>query len=359
MQTLRSDSIERFSGSDWFRSPSLPTLAANEVLIEYFIEDRESYAFVVADDHVTRVALHVERRRLESETAFVRHYLGRTGATAQAPLRLHLKILYELLIQPLESLLRPRIIVVPDGCLNELPFHAFLGPMGHIADSHVVSYAPSSEAFKTACMADRKPATPGIVVGLQAADLPSVEQEVHAVSARIPGASVFRGTDITSALPNMADAAFIHIASHGLFRRDDPGFSMLFLGSDVLTAMDVSRMNLQAELITMSACSTGRGSARVEGFMRAFTTLGVPAMVASLWDVDDRTTAVLMDAFYARLSEQPDTALALADAMKYARERYDDPFYWAPFILIGRTRLGESWNFFRSICTNTGISQTP
>ena len=133
---------------------------------------------------------------------------------------------------------------------------------------------------------------------------------------------------------------------------------MLFLGSDVLTAMDVSRMDLQAELITMSACSTGRVSSRAEGFMRAFTALGVPAMVASLWDVDDRTTAFLMDAFYARLSEQPDIAQAMAHAMRSARERWDNPFYWAPFILIGRTRLGESWKFFRSTCTNTGISQT-
>jgi hypothetical protein len=91
MQTLRSDSIDRFGGSDRFRCPSLPTLAADELLIEYFVDDHESYAFLVADDHVSRLTLHVDRRRLESETAFIRHYLGRSGTAAQSRVTLTLE----------------------------------------------------------------------------------------------------------------------------------------------------------------------------------------------------------------------------------------------------------------------------
>jgi CHAT domain-containing protein len=212
------------------------------------------------------------------------------------------------------------------------------------------------QSYYAACQAQRTPKSCAVIVGLECDNLSSVAREIDAVASRVRGAAVYLGADIAGVITALQSAALIHIASHGLFRSDDPSSSMLFLGSDVLTVRDISQLDLQAELITLSACSTGRGTGRLEGFMRAFTVLGIPSLVASFWDVNDESTALLMNAFYSSLAEQPDIAQALRDAMFCVRNHSDDPYHWAPFSLIGRTRLREPWKSFHNSCTNLPMS---
>ena len=98
---------------------------------------------------------------------------------------------------------------------------------------------------------------------------------------------------------------------------------------------------LKAELVTLSACDTNVGTAEGEAGVvsleQAFLIAGARAVVASLWNVEDRSTTVLMKAFYTHLAEHEDKALALTHAKRDMLEHYGDPspYYWAPFVMVG------------------------
>ena len=161
-------------------------------------------------------------------------------------------------------------------------------------------------------------------------------------------------------------AAFIHIASHGLFRSDNPAWSLLSLGSDVLTPTDMLTLRVSADLVTMSACSTGRTYVRsneAQGFVRAFSMWGVASLIASLWEVNDHTTSMLMSSFYGRIHHSPDIAENLRCAMLEVKREFAHPYYWGGFVLIGRQKLGTSWKYINddssgAACTNLPESDT-
>jgi CHAT domain-containing protein len=97
-------------------------------------------------------------------------------------------------------------------------------------------------------------------------------------------------------------------------------------------------MKLNAELVVLSACDTGRGTITgdgVIGLSRSLITAGVPSVIVSLWSVNDNSTAFLMSEFYRHLQQNPDKALALRQAMLATKQKYNHPFDWAAFTLIG------------------------
>jgi CHAT domain-containing protein len=134
----------------------------------------------------------------------------------------------------------------------------------------------------------------------------------------------------------------VHFASHGEFRGDQPLFSGLTLADGWLTTLDVFNMRLNAQLVTLSACQTGRsmvaGGDELIGLMRAFLYAGARSLVLSLWEVDDASTPRLMERFYQGLARGQETALALREAqleMLVAGGRHAHPYFWAPFVLVG------------------------
>ena len=108
-----------------------------------------------------------------------------------------------------------------------------------------------------------------------------------------------------------------------------------------LTALEIPGLGLEARLVVLSGCGTGNGrlflGAGIKGLSGAFLRAGAGQVLVSLWNVDDRATARLMGGFYERLAagDAPSRALAAAKA-SLMRSGYADPFYWAPFVLIGR-----------------------
>jgi CHAT domain-containing protein len=100
----------------------------------------------------------------------------------------------------------------------------------------------------------------------------------------------------------------------------------------------ISEYNLDADLVTLSACQTGLGQLTGEGligFTRAFLTSGARSLLVSLWRVDDQSTKELMVSFYRQYLEHGNKGLALKHAMAEARKRYREPRYWAGFTLLG------------------------
>ena len=136
----------------------------------------------------------------------------------------------------------------------------------------------------------------------------------------------------------------IHFATHGKFQAEDPLNSGLFLAKDasndgLLTVGELYSMRLDADLITLSACETGLGKVAngddVVGLTRGFLYAGSRSIVASLWSVDDKATAELMEAFYSNLAKMPKQQ-ALREAQLRTRQDFPHPFFWAAFQLTGR-----------------------
>jgi CHAT domain-containing protein len=140
------------------------------------------------------------------------------------------------------------------------------------------------------------------------------------------------------------DYARIHFATHGKFRADSPLDSGLYLAKDaandgVLRVAELYAMELDADLVTLSACETALGSIGsgddVVGLTRGFLYAGTRSIVSSLWSVDDKATAELMRAFYGSLAADGKRQ-ALRQAQLKTRESFPHPFFWAAFQLVGR-----------------------
>jgi CHAT domain-containing protein len=155
----------------------------------------------------------------------------------------------------------------------------------------------------------------------------------------------------------MPQADLIHLATHGLIDElhylDMVVPGAIALGPEVpyqgdvpapdglLTANEILDLNLQADLVVLSACNTGKGNITgdgVIGLSRSLMAAGVPSVVVSLWAVPDAPTADLMVAFYQALQQTPDKAVALRQAMLSTMQTYDDPTDWAAFVLLGNPR---------------------
>jgi CHAT domain-containing protein len=113
------------------------------------------------------------------------------------------------------------------------------------------------------------------------------------------------------------------------------------LNDGLLTTSEILDMNLNAELVVLSACDTGRGRITgdgVIGLSRSLITAGVPSVIVSLWSVPDAPTASLMTQFYQNLQTNPDKAQALRQAMLTTMQNHPHPRDWAAFTLIGEAQ---------------------
>jgi CHAT domain-containing protein len=109
----------------------------------------------------------------------------------------------------------------------------------------------------------------------------------------------------------------------------------------MVTALEMAGMNLWGtELVVLSACETGRGEVKVGqgvyGLRRSLVVAGAETVVTSLWRVDDETTRALMETYYRGLLSGLGRSKALDLAMKDMRAKRPHPYYWAPFIVVGR-----------------------
>ncbi len=117
-------------------------------------------------------------------------------------------------------------------------------------------------------------------------------------------------------------------------------FSSLKLHDGWLTAADVIQLDLSGALVTLSACESGRNEVfagdELIGLTRAFLGVGASTLVVSLWIVQDETTASLMEKYYERLHDGAGPAQALRAAQLAIKDERPHPYYWAPFVLVGK-----------------------
>jgi CHAT domain-containing protein len=256
----------------------------------------------------------------------------------------HLREFYQQLIAPVERHLAPaaHLIVAPHGFLHYLPFHALFDGERYLGDRFTISYTPSASVYHLCSTKGAPPAAGALVLGVPDPSAPYILDEVKAVSSVLSNAEVFTGAEATLEVlrEKGAHCRLVHIATHGWFRQDNPMFSSISLGNAQLSLFDLYQLDLLAELVTLSGCGTGLnvvvGGDELLGLVRGLLYAGAQGVLVTLWDVNDQSTAEFMKLFYEHLKTNSNKAKAMQYATAEIRKKYAHPFYWAPFVLVGK-----------------------
>lgn len=352
--------VEQGGGSTGMRTLPLDVsalqrqLGRDTALVEYFCLDGELLAFVVTETDIDVVrnlcrvadveqALGHFRSQIETMrrgAAALRRHRAQLGART----RHHLGTLYDLLLRPIEARLGDRrLVVVPYRSLHYVPFHALFTGHEYVVEQREVSYAPSATVLRHCLARPTAPRHRAVILGVPDEQAPRVREEVLALAPRFPDALSLLGGEATlAALRRAAPTAdVLHLACHGQFRPDNPLFSSLRLGDGRLNVRDAYSLDLRrCRLVTLSACETGVSAVapgdELIGLARGFFSAGASSLLVSQWRVDDDSTATLMADFYERLlaGDGPAKALGVAQRRLLAEEPH--PFFWSPFVLLGR-----------------------
>jgi CHAT domain-containing protein len=322
-------------------------------LVEYIVIDRELIAFVVTNSSVRVIRNLTTEADLAKEVAQFRFQIDalRFGSGAirnRLPIltertNRHLASLYEKLLRPIEHAIDDRkLIIVPHGALHYLPFHALYDGANFAIEKREVGYAPSAQVFLQCLKRPRKSLNSALLMGVSDEQNAHVRNEVESLSEIFPGSLSFLNAKATIEVLRDSSAAVdvLHLACHAHFRSDNPLFSSLRLGDGAFTVRDAYLLRLNCELVSLSACETGVNAIapgeEIIGLARGFLSAGAPSLLMSLWTVDDEATAALMSDFYRYLREMRSPSKALRRAqLKSLRDR-SHPFFWSPFILVGR-----------------------
>ncbi|MGB7763349.1 MAG: CHAT domain-containing tetratricopeptide repeat protein [Bryobacteraceae bacterium] len=367
--------------------------ARDGTIVEYALGATRSHAWLISGHRIRMVRL-AARAEIEREVRALRQEIERRPrGRADAEFQIRARRLYAMLVEPLAPWLTPgqRITIVPDGILHYLPFETLIagkdGQSRFLIEDYTIGYAPSVTVYAS-LMAQRRPKAdvgrrellaygdpvlpaPGrgagkaaeigeIVRGVYSARgakftaLPAARAEVESIGALFPpGLRRTRvGAEASEAALKREDLTVykrLHFATHAVVDEQIPARSGLLLApggpqeDGVLQLNEIFNLDLDAELVTLSACHTGLGKLvkgeGVVGLTRAFLYAGAARVAVSLWEVNDLATARLMESFYQRMKagDQPAEALRQAKLAMLRAEptAWRHPYFWAPFVLVG------------------------
>jgi CHAT domain-containing protein/tetratricopeptide (TPR) repeat protein len=346
-------------------------LATDQILVEYLVGREATIVFLVAQDRCLAFDIAVSEDSLGTLVDELRDDLASAEGPPPSAGRLH-----AILVGPLVAEIPPgaRLLVVADGPLHRLPFAALHDGSSYLVERHALAFAPSASVLDPA-LGRRRPRRPGARACLAIGDpstfrtdallsperggvpwrfgeLPYAAEEARRTAARFPRATLLIGETATEerVKAGIGAATHVHFATHGVLVDGEPLQSGLLLAQDddpaedgFLQTHEILDLDLDADLVVLSACDTGLGAlVRGEGMLglaRSFLHAGVGALVMSLWEVVDRSAMDLMDEMYAGLVERnlpPDVALQRAQVAALSAGRA--PRDWASFVAVGRMR---------------------
>jgi CHAT domain-containing protein len=366
-------------------------LHEDAALLQYFLGEERTFLWVVTKREAAMVEL-APPERIEGAVEFFRKALA--GREPEEVWSGPSEELYSMLVAPalphLEGV--TTLLVVPDRALHLLPFEALVEEESGepLMRRWAVGYLPATallgmrhegpvvggEERKAALLLVADPALEPQVGGFGAEErgipeeltergfyerggfdfhpLGHARREARRIGRALRGegpTTVLMGKGATEERVKGLELhrySVIHFATHGISDPVVPMRSAVVLGpggeeDGFLQVREIYGLELDAELVVLSGCETGRGKlVRGEGVVglgRAFLAAGARSLAVSLWRVDDRSTALLMERFYRDLAGGMGKAEALREAKEWLRSReggrYEHPYYWAPFVLIG------------------------
>ena len=282
----------------------------------------------------------------------------------------NLQTLHKILIAPIASLLptkpEEKVIFIPHESLFLVPFVALQDKDGkYLIEKHTILTAPAIQVLELTHQQRQKVRGKDILVmgnpkmpkvgnpPVQLDPLKGAEKETLAIAKffqdKLLKTKAITGKDATKAAfkQKLSSARIIHLATHGLLADTDKSIPTAIAlaptknDDGLLTPAEIIDLSINAELVVLSACDTGRGAITgdgVVGLSRAFITAGAPSVIVSLWAVPDTPTAELMTEFYQQWQQNPDKAVALRNAMLNTMKKRPAPVNWAAFTLIGESK---------------------
>ena len=391
-------------------------LDPNSVLLEYSLGEAHSYLWAVTPDSLKSYVLPKREEIQKIAQQVYQSLVARSVvksletvdqrkeriAQADEQFKQSASELSRLILAPAAAELgSKRLIVVPDGALQYVPFAALsvssLTPL--ILDHEVVSL-PSASAFavQRQNLAARKPAPKGVAViadpvfsptdprlkipgaetdatastriiehlpsganGGQASipRLPFTRWEADQILAVAPAGANLKALDFyanrsIATSGELSNYRYVHFATHGYLDTTRANLSAIVLSmvdangkpqDGFLRTHDIYNLKLPAELVVLSACETGLGKdvqgEGLEGLTRGFMYAGARRVVMSLWNVNDKATASLMQRLYTgmlRGNKTPAAALRAAQIEMLRTKQWQSPYYWAAFMMQGEWR---------------------
>ncbi len=264
-----------------------------------------------------------------------------------------------------------KIIIIPVGRLGAIPFEALIRDkyksksvdftqIPFVGKNYSFSYEYAAALYYQESTIGQKASKGNLALLCAPVEfedlprLPGTEKEINELK------SILQKSSINSNVYTMADASessikstdleqykYLHFATHGIVDEVNPELSRIYLAAEdgeedgSLFSGEIYNIQLSADLVTLSACETGLGKVTkgegIIGLSRALIYAGAKNIIVSLWKVSDNSTAELMIDFYDRIDgSQFSGSLREAKLELMKDPQYADPYYWAPFILIGK-----------------------
>jgi CHAT domain-containing protein len=282
--------------------------------------------------------------------------------------------------QPKISPSTKNLIIIPDGQLYRLPFETLIPDEAYFRDTHTkgdsylisyfdISYGRSASSVFNVCKNRVMGKTDMDLLVVACAQIfpknngshnnlieyPPLKYAIKEAKAVLNKFKTGRtkslfnseATEENLKKIDLSNFRIIHFITHGVLNKNDWIRSALVLNpgenpieDSLLHPFEIQNRKFNAELITLSSCYSGSGKLAegegVMGLIRAFQLVGAKSLIASLWEVNDRSTSLFMEYFYQFLAEGTPKSSALKQAkLKMIQSTYSHPFYWAPFILFG------------------------
>jgi len=277
---------------------------------------------------------------------------------------LYQSLLPEVVVENLRKDSIKGIVVIPDGILHHLPFETLIDHNGKfLIENYYVSNAPSISILNSLITSKNNSDSKASIVGFgnpsygngDIVQLPFAQKEVELVEKIFGEANsnILTGDSATDSRFlnfNYKSIDYLLLATHGIVNYAAPERSGLVLASNdnqsehsLVNAMQISSKSVPVDLVYLSSCNSGTGKSYpgegVLSFCQPFFIAGARSVVASYWNVNDRSSVDFAEVFFKNLSigksKTESLALAKRAMISSERENWNHPYYWAPFVLNG------------------------
>jgi len=369
-------------------------LAPEQAMLEYFVGDSSVYVFKITQQEFEVVDLGPMPNLLEQVSDFRNSISGYFLKSSDRNEQIYVKYakdyvenayaLYQQLLAPVGTLPK-RLLIVPAGPLGNMPFEPLLTKAAedpklfnqhdYLIKTHIPSYCYSATLLREMRNRQHKKVSGtylgfapefgesavSVVRGKRYKLSPLVfnAPEIEGISELLGGGTIYKGKEAIEERfkAEGANYSIVHFATHGMANDEHPDFSLLAfteikdsVENEFLYIRDLYNMELNADLVVLSACETGVGKLhRAEGVIslaRGFSYAGAKSIFTTLWSVNDQATYKIVEGFYKNLQagKPKDEALQLAklDFIERGQATTAHPFLWSPYIMVGDVRPIES-----------------
>lgn len=350
-------------------------------LLEYVVTDDKSFLFVLTKEakqpavSLKVYSIDIKQKDLAQKTESFRSKLAKGDLDFPQSAR----DLYNLLLKPAEAQIKNKtnLIIVPDASLWDLPFQALQPAQNrYLIETSAVSYAPSLTALREMTKKNQSKQTSSanliafgnpivgketserikqVFMGEKLSPLPEAERLVNSLK-QMYGAGrskIYIGADAKEEIAKTETSKYriLQFSAHGILNDVNPMYSHIVLSQSkdtdkedgLLEAWEMKDLNLNADMVILSACETARGrfgsGEGVIGMSWALFIAGAPTTVVSQWKVESSSTTELMLEFHRQLLTGK--GISKAEALKRAslkllkNNQYKHPSYWAAFVIVG------------------------